>query len=199
MRNVIAKRIRAIFAVMLGVAMVFAAPLRPLAHESPVDHVDRAIRIWIDGNTLFLRYQLQLSERAAMMQLKTMDADGDGAVSDSERVVFFGAFAERLAKDLHVQLGERPLELKPAGRVELLPQCRQVFLFSSPTGALARGTVAGKLSDEFSRNYPGVYRWDGAKEKAKSEPRVVVSEAPKSQEAAGHPAVLVLKFEVVVP
>ena len=184
---------------MLGVAMVLAAPLRPLAHESPVDHVDRAIRIWIEGDSLFLRYQLQLSERAAMMQLKTMDADADGAVSENERDVFFSAFAERLAKDLHVQLGERTAELKPTGRVELLPQFRQVFVFSAPTGALTPGSLGGKLSDEFSRNYPGVYRWDGMKENSKSGPRVVVREAPKSQEAVGHPAVLVLKFEVVVP
>lgn len=186
-------------ALILSLAIVLLAPLRPLAHESPVDHVDRAIRIWIDGDSLFVRYQLQLSERAAMMQLKDLDADADGIISDSERMAFFSAFAAKLARQLRVQIGGRSMELKLSGRVELLPQFRQVFLFSAPAGSLKSGTHTGKLSDEYSRNYPGVYRWDGAKERAPSGPRVLVSEAPKSQEISGHPAVLVLKFNVVVP
>jgi hypothetical protein len=190
--------IRTVIALSLALALVLAVPVRPLAHESPVDHVDRAIRIWIDGDSIFLRYQLQLSERAAMMQLKDMDADGDGAVSDRERDAFFSAAAAKLAPQLRIDLAERAVELKPSGRVELLPQFRQVYLFSAPVGALKSGTHAGKLSDAYSRNYPGVYRWDSAKERASSGPRVLAVEAPKSQESAGHPAVLVLKFNIVV-
>lgn len=190
--------IRTLIALSVSLALVLAVPARPLAHESPVDHVDRAIRIWIDGDSIFLRYQLQLSERAAMMQLKDMDTDGDGAVSDRERDAFFATAATKLAPQLRIDLDERAVELKPSGRVELLPQFRQVYLFSAPVGALKAGAHAGKLSDAYSRNYPGVYRWDGAKERV-SGARVLVKESPKTQEAAGHPAVLVMKFEIVVP
>jgi hypothetical protein len=194
MRNFRAK----LFGALLALAMVLVLPIRPLAHESPVDHVDRAIRIWIEGETIYLRYQLQLSERAALMQLKVMDANADGVVSDTERDAYFASFAGKLAPHLRLEIGEHALEIKPAGRAELLPQFRQVFLFSAPIGALKSGTHAGKLSDEYSRNYPGVYRWDGAKEHAAG-PRVQVKEAPKAQETAGHPAVLTMKFEIVVP
>ncbi len=184
---------------IVAIAIVLNFPIRPLAHESPVDHVDRGIRIWIEGEAIFLRYQLQLSERAATMQLKDMDSNLDGAVSDSERDAFLGGFAANLANHLRMQIGERPLELKPAGRVELRPQFRQVYGFSAPCGALKSGSHAGKLRDEYSRNYPGMYRWDGAKERTAPGPRVLVTEAPRSQEASGHPAVLVLNFNVVVP
>jgi hypothetical protein len=190
---------RSCFTLIIALAIVLLAPVRPLAHESPVDHVDRTIHIWIEGDSIFLRYQLQLSERAAMMQLKDMDADTNGAVSDSERDAFFAAFSSQLAPKLQLQIGERSLDMKPFGHVELLPQFRQVFVFSAPIGSLKAGSHAGKLSDEYSRNYPGVYRWGGAKERARSGPRVLVKEAPKAQESSGHPAVLVLKFDIVVP
>src|SRR4051812_7055021 len=119
-RNVIGK----ILSLILAIAVVLLAPIRPLAHESPVDHVDRSIRIWIDGETIFLCYKLQLSERAAMMQLKDMDTDADGVVSNRERDAYFAAFSANLAKQLRVQIDERALELKPSGKAELLPQFR---------------------------------------------------------------------------
>lgn len=192
---------RKIFVAIMALVFVMMTPLKPLAHESPVDHVDRGIKIWITGGIIHLSYQLQLSERAAMMQLNKMDSDADGIISDRERDAFFAPFSESLAKQLHLQVGEKQVEMKPDGAAKLLPQFRQVYRFSGTLGALEKGKHFGKLIDDYSRSYPGAYRWDGPKNgmSETGEPIVTVTEAPKAVEAAGHPGVLVLKFEVAVP
>jgi len=183
----------------VALALVLAVPLEPLAHESPVDHVDRSIRIWISGETIHLSYQLQLSERAAMMQLTKMDSDADGVISERERDAYFSSFADALSKQLHLQIENRNLELKRDGKVQLQPQFRQVFTFTASCGTLAKGKHPGRLNDEYSRSYPGVYRWDGPKVDVGTGPRVIVTDAPKAADAAGHAGTLQLKFEIAVP
>src|SRR6187551_2998837 len=91
------RMMRTLLTMAMACALVLSAPLKPLAHESPVDHVDRGIFIWIAGETIHVRYQLQLSERAAMMQLTKMDGDGDGVISGRERDTYFESFAESLS------------------------------------------------------------------------------------------------------
>jgi hypothetical protein len=184
--------------ILTAIALVASTPLKPLAHESPVDHVDRGIRIWIKDETLFVRYQLQLSERAAMMQLTQMDRNSDGMISDSERDEYFSSFADKLAKQLHVKIGGPELDLKREGKVELLPDFRQVFSFAARCGALATGKHSGVFSDEYSRSYPGAYRWDAPQVDSGKGPRVVVKEAPKAI-AVEHTGFLLINFEVVVP
>jgi len=170
-----------------------------LAHESPVDHVDRAIRISVANGTLTVRYQVQLSERAALMQFQRMDTNGDGTVSNEERSSFFDAFQRELCQQLQVELAGKALALKPDGVAKLLPQCRQVFTFSAPAADLKTGRHAGRLLDSFSRNFPGAYRWDGPKTPGTDGPQVLVAEAPKMHDTDGHPSVLQIKFDVVVP
>jgi len=184
---------------LAALTILVSLPLRPLAHESPVDHVDRGIRIWIKGDSVFLRYQLQLSERAAMMQLIKIDENADGVASESERDSYFAAFAEALSKQLHLQIDGKMLNLKSDRKAHLLPQFRQVFTFSGTCGALPQGKHAGQLNDDYSRSYPGMYRWDGAKFESGAGPRVTAIEAPKAIDAVGHAGSLQLKFEVNVP
>ena len=174
-------------------------PLAPEGHDSPIDHVDRGVRIWVDGENICVAYQVQLSERAALMELHVMDANGDGSVSDSERDAFLEKFYALLGPQLELELGGKKIELKPSQKTQLLPQFRQVFTFSGPIGKLSEKKVSGKFSDSFSRNYPGDYRWNGPKVDTSSGPRVLVSEDPKTVDAAGKHAMLVIRFDVVSP
>jgi hypothetical protein len=187
-----------LFSILAAIALVASAPLKPLAHESPVDHVDRGIRIWVKGETIYLRYQLQLSERAAMMQLTQIDRNGDAIISDSERDEYFRKFAETLSKQLHLKIDGRDLELKCEGKVELLPNFQQVFSFSAQCAQLKTGKHSGVLSDEYSRSYPGAYRWDAPQIDSGTGPRIIVKDAPKAI-AIEHSGFLVINFEVVVP
>lgn len=180
-------------------AAVLTAFTPALAHESPVDHVDRAIRISVANGTLTVRYQLQLSERAALMQFQRMDTNVDGAVSIDERTTFLDTFQRELTPQLQVELDGKALALKIDGAVKLLPQCRQVFTFSAPIGELKTGRYKGQLLDSYSRNFPGAYRWDGPKTPGSKGPQVLVAEAPKMHDADGHPSVLQIKFDVVIP
>ena len=190
--------IRHILSALLCAAALLCLPLEPTAHDSPVDHVDRAIRIYFENGKLFVRYQLQLSERSATMQLAQLDTNQDGMISDAERGTFFAAQQKELSALLKLKLGENALELKPEGTVELLPQFKQVFLFSAPAGKLEKGRFKGELLDLYSRNYPGAYRWDEPKRKVEG-PSVQVSEAPKFHTVDGHPSVLLIRFELQIP
>lgn len=180
-------------------AAVLTAFTPALAHESPVDHVDRAIRISVANGMLNVRYQVQLSERAALMQFQRMDTDADGAVTIEERTAFLDAFQRELGQQLTVELGGKALVLKVEGAAKLLPQCRQVFTFSAPIGELKSGQHKGRLLDSYSRNFPGAYRWDGPKTPGTEGPQVLVAEAPKMHDTDGHPSVLQIKFDVVMP
>ena len=75
------------------------------AHESPIDHVDRTLRMRVEGNRLLLTYRLRLTQRAALLQLRAMDEDNNGRVNDDERERFFDKFAIELAKQLRVARG----------------------------------------------------------------------------------------------
>lgn len=180
-------------------AAILTAFTPALAHESPVDHVDRAIRISVANGTLTVRYQVQLSERAALMQFQRMDTNVDGTVSSEERSAFFDVFQRELCQQLQVEVAGKALALKPDGAAKLFPQCRQVFNFSAPVADLKTGRHAGRLLDSFSRNFPGAYRWDGPKTPGTEGPQVLVAEAPKMHDTDGHPSVLQIKFDVVMP
>lgn len=184
--------------ILVAIALVASTPLKPLAHESPVDHVDRGIRIWIEGETIYLRYQLQLSERAAMMQLTQIDRNGDAIISDSERDEYFTSFADTLSKQLHLKIDSRKLELKRDGKIELLPDFRQVFTLSAQCAELKIGKHSGVLSDEYSRSYPGAYRWDAPQINSGAGSRVIVKDAPKAI-AIEHSGFLLINFDVVAP
>ncbi|HYG77830.1 MAG TPA: hypothetical protein VEK08_22680 [Planctomycetota bacterium] len=182
-----------------ALALLIYVPARPLAHESPIDHVDRDIRIWVAGESIYVSYQLQLSERAAMMQLHKMDVDASGTVSDTERRTYFADFAAQLVRQLQLKVGTQPVSLKPDSPVKLLPQFRQKFIFSGPVGRLPKGKTPGRIDDLYSRSYPGNYRFVPARADQRQDTKVIVTEAPKPVDASGHAGTLQIKFEIDVP
>ena len=188
---------------LLCIALVSAATaalnVRPLAHESPIDHVDRQIRLWVEGDRLFIRYQLQLSQRAAMMQLQKMDVDKDGTVSPQERDAQLNAYAVKLSRQLELYVADKAVEVSSAGPVKVLPHCRQVYVFSGQIGTLTSGTLRGKLVDNYSRHYPGSYRGENPKHDsgARAAVKVLLTDIPQLN--SGHAGALVLNFDLIAP
>jgi hypothetical protein len=111
--------LRSVLAPLAGAAIVFALITRPTAHESPVDHVERALRLSIADGKLIVSYRLQVTERAALLQLHRMDTDHDGRISEQERDAFFTPFSAHLAAQLKLGIDGRTFEMKPAAPVKL--------------------------------------------------------------------------------
>src|SRR4051812_37439332 len=102
---------RAASAALLGV--FFAGVL--CAHESPVDHVERELRLRVEGGRLLLTYRVEQAERSLLMEFHQMDTDSDGVISAQESERFFAAQALKLAAGLELDLEGKPLSFVPAG------------------------------------------------------------------------------------
>jgi hypothetical protein len=177
------------------VALATISPAR--AHDSPIDHVDRVVQMYVEGGRLHVVYKFRIEERQAMLQLHRMDADRDGKISEAERQSYFAAVTAELAKQLKVEVGGRELKLTSDAAVKLSADLSQSFRWRAPRGELAAGAHAGKLTDDFSRTHPGPYRYS-PRMVEKGAVRVEVGEGPKLEQSGGHPAMIVLNFRVLV-
>jgi hypothetical protein len=182
---------------LTGFLFLLAALAR--AHESPVDHVEREVRLWVEGNRLHFSYRVQQSERSVLMQLHKMDGNADGNISDTERDAFFTAHAARLAGLFRLELDGRTLKLAPLGSVRLDPRLGQTFLFTAPLPNLPPGLHAGHLIDDNSRAYPGPFRWISAGEGVGKATRVEPLVPPEGRQTSTHTAWMTLNFQIAVP
>ena len=165
------------------------------AHESPIDHVDRTLRMRVEGSRLLLTYRLRLTQRAALLQLRAMDEDKNGRVNDDERERFFDKFANELAKQLRVELDGKVLLFQPRGRVQLNPDFSQTIVFVAEIGELAKGKHGGLLKDFHSRSYPGSFVF--LQQRAPENERAIV-EAHSQPVGGGHTGMLSIRFDVRV-
>jgi hypothetical protein len=183
------------FSLWLLVALALT-PTSGHGHESPIDHVERELQLFAGDGRVRLVYRLLSTERAALMELRAMDVDGDGSISLQERDAFWAGKGRAIAKSLELTIGDRSLALEPDGGVRCDPQLGQTFVFTAPWPALAPGRHPGKLVDGHSRNYPGGFVWkspgQGGSEAIRFEP---VTPDTRSHE---HPPWLELQFNVVV-
>ena len=172
-----------------------------IAHESPVDHIDRDFRILVKNGALTVTYRVGLTERAALLQLKAMDTDSDARISDTEADAFFTAQAKTLADLLVVQIDGKPVTLTPAGSVQRDLRLGQTYTFTAPLSALTPGRHPGTLADGYSRQYPGAFRWlspgEGGPKDIRVESVVVPQDAGRAQRE--HAPWIELKFDLVVP
>lgn len=193
---------------ILTVVLNASLPMRPAAHESPVDHVSRKLWIWVQGEHLHLRYEEQLGERAAMLELHAMDRNRDGSIQASERKAFFLDKRTALANDLKLNFEGENLQLQPSEKVLLKPNWRQLYCFHAKIGSLEPGKRKGRLIDRHSRKYPGFYTWKAqppedvvaaAKEKpgAEAMAALAIKAAPKPTAKDKHEDTMVWEFEVV--
>lgn len=187
-----------IIRMLIGLSVL--APLAR-AHESPVDHVEREFRLNVVDGLFRVSYRVGLTERAALLQLRAVDTNGDGQVSDEEAAVFFTAQAKMFADLVELEVNGQRLPLTPAEPVALDAKFGQTYIFTAPLGALAQGAHPGRLIDGYSRLYPGSYRWVepgvGVTNDVRVEPRNVL--ANQSAGLNEHPAWIELPFNVIVP
>jgi hypothetical protein len=165
------------------------------AHESPVDHVGRELRLWWADGRLHLTYRLLLTERAALLQLRAIDTDHNGAISDDERRQFFAAVATNLATQFQLTLDAKKFPLQPQGDVALDPTFGQTYEFVSEPISLPAGKHAAELRDYYSRAYPGPYRMLSTP----SASAEAIEFAAPVADAESHPGMVIVKFSLNVP
>ena len=168
---------------------VFAA----MAHESPIDHVDRQLAFVLKGETLELRYRFQKTQRAALMQLRSMDVDRDGSISVLEREQFFTQVGQRLAGQLKLKSKGQEQIFRMAGEVVLRPDFSQEFRFTAP---LKDNVVATMFFDEFSGRQPGNVTI--------AQPPIVgrkallqIKQSPSMKRLRGHGGMTVLEIKII--
>jgi hypothetical protein len=145
-------------AMAMGIA-AFGYCGRVQAHESPVDPVSRTLTFWVDGIRLHIRYEEQISERSALLELHAMDRNRDGIVQDRERDSFLADKASRLAEGLKIQGGSVSLKVTSDGPVALRRGWRQVYSFAADLSAIPTSLLRIRLSDLNSHLRPGPFRW----------------------------------------
>lgn len=170
-----------------------------LAHESPVDHVEREFRLWGEAGRFYLAYRVQHSERSVLIQLRQKDTNADGIISDSERDSFFTAESAKLAALFKLVLNGRPLKLIPTGPVRCDARLGQTYSFVADLPVLAPGRHVGRLEDGYARSYPGPFRWLANGGERGKEIRIRPLPLAGGQNPPLHSASLALDFEALVP
>ena len=169
------------------------------AHESPIDHVERELDLSVKDGQLCLGYRLHYTDRALVMQLLAMDANGDGKLNDEERAAYFTDFAQKLADSFSVQVDGKSVKFKPVGSMHPDGRLGQTYDFAAPLGALTPGRHPGSLLDGYSREYPGPYRLHQPDPGAAAHTHIEPLDQAPSADPNQHPAWLELKFAIVVP
>ena len=169
------------------------------AHESPVDHVEREFRLWVEAGRLHMAYRVQHSERSVLMQLRKMDTDNDGIISSDERDSSFTVESAKLASLFNLILDGKPLKLVPSGPVRCDARLGQTYTFVADLPVMAPGRHTGRMEDGHARSYPGPFRWLADDEK-RGRGTVIRPLTPAGERTSAlHSASLVLDFEAVVP
>jgi hypothetical protein len=179
----------------LALALLLAAsPLR--AHESPIDHVDRVVQVYIEEGLVHVVYRFRCEERQVMLQLFRMDKNSDGKISDDERAAWFEKEAKDITARLRLEIDGKPLTLT-ADSPSLAPDLSQTYHFTAPLPALSPGDHSGKFTDEFSREHPGDYRWR-ARDVNTNGYEVAATQAPGLEQLGPHPAMIVVNLRIRV-
>ena len=185
---------------LIALALVSAlCPTPGRGHESPIDHVERELRLFAEDGQVLLTYRLLPTERAALMELKAMDADGNGTITDKERDAFLAAKSQAIAKQITLKIDEFSLPLAPRGGVRCDPQLGQTFVFAARLPTLASGRHPGKLVDGHSRDYPGGFVWKDPGRGGSGAVRFEPATPETPSRPGDHPPWLELQFNAVVP
>jgi hypothetical protein len=162
------------------------------AHESPIDHVDRRLAFTVSGDTLELRYRFRQTQRAALLQLRAMDANNNGRINAAERERFFKQTGERLAGRLKLKAAGSEMTFRTTDAVVLRPDFSQEFRLTVPLNR----AVTVTFHDEFSGQYPGSV----VIEQPPVEGRKVllqIKQSPTMKVSRGHGGMTVLEIKIL--
>lgn len=177
------------------------------AHESPVERIDRMLRVWAWDGRLHLRYEVSYNERSALLELHAMDTNADGTIQEQERHTYFAAKAERMAEHFEIHVGDATRKPISTGEVMLRRNWRQVYDLSVPLTTLASGENVLRVAVRGMHIQPGEFRWTIGSGQAGAAPRAAngnpvgrLKPAESAKDSAGRPSGdIELSFILEVP
>ncbi|MCJ8328679.1 MAG: hypothetical protein HRT89_00240 [Lentisphaeria bacterium] len=175
-------------------AAIFVS-LSSQAHESPIDHIDRLIKVWIEKDGLHISYQMHLSERQALLQLRAVDTDKNGQINGTEKATYFKSHGEKVASYLVLTLGKKRLPITLAEPVLLRANFSQRYHFVAPMDFKA-GQTDLLLTDNYSHLYPGSCRIKA--DSLVSNSFLKASFAKETEKMRGHGGIIMIKLQVLV-
>jgi nickel/cobalt exporter len=103
---------------LMGTGLPRPLPAHPMGNFS----INHYARFEAHPNRLFLRYRLDFAEIPTVTELRTIDADHNNAISDTERNRYLNLRAAQLCAGLSLKVNDRPtiLEIRAKG-LESLP------------------------------------------------------------------------------
>jgi nickel/cobalt exporter len=140
------------------------SPSTALAHPLGNFTINRLtlVDIGVEGK-ITLRYIVDSAEIPTFQQLRSIDRDGDGSVSETEKHNFLAVQAPKLLGNLRLEIGGRKLKLEQtASDLTLLSgqgglQTSRVVIDAS--AALPDGWTQGASASIRDENYPGQAGW----------------------------------------
>ncbi|HEY3227716.1 MAG TPA: hypothetical protein VGJ87_00765, partial [Roseiflexaceae bacterium] len=101
--------------------MLFAAilafgrpPARAEAHPLGNFTVNQYSRLEVGRDAVRVRYVVDMAEIPAFQERQTIDADGDGQISDAEQSAYLAKQVPALIGGLHLSIGGAPALLRPS-------------------------------------------------------------------------------------
>ncbi len=206
----------AFLGILAALAGAGSLPLATSAHESPIDHVSRVLQLTVQRKDavdhLMISYRIVLSERAALLQLRAMDANQDAKISDAERAEYLDKLAVDISRQMQMTVDETAVPVAVAGSCQLDAEFGQTFTFSVPLPRLTSGVHTAQLLDMYSRNFPGPYVLRASRPGTTTQPAISPVElsisgiggetpttAPALRHDKPHESMIAVKLKLTVP
>jgi nickel/cobalt transporter (NicO) family protein len=109
-------------ALVLAAAFFALQPGRALAHPLGNFTVNRYSRIELYSDVVRVQYVIDMAEIPTFQEVATIDADGDGNVSDAEAATYASVKAEELSQNLTLTLGGQSRSLNVTEAHASLPE-----------------------------------------------------------------------------
>jgi nickel/cobalt exporter len=108
--------------VLFAAVLAFGRPpSRAEAHPLGNFTVNQYSRLEVGRNSVQVRYVVDMAEIPAFQERQTIDADGDGQISDAEQSAYLAKQVPALIGGLHLSIGGAPASLRPSEQALSFP------------------------------------------------------------------------------
>ncbi|MPZ50509.1 MAG: hypothetical protein GEU75_14625, partial [Dehalococcoidia bacterium] len=163
-------KLRAIFSLLAALVIatvltgIFSSPKPAAAHPLGNFTINALARLeLLAGGEVRLRYIVDMAEIPAFQELRAIDRDGDGAVSDAEAASYLDRIAPELVRNLDLHIGSERVTLTSSARGLSFPEGQggldTLRLTLDLTGALPEGWQSGAAANLSDGNYDGRIGW----------------------------------------
>jgi len=181
-------RLAPLIAWLAALAWASSAPAHPMGNFS----INHYASLHFEHGSLMLRYRIDLAEIATSQEYGSLDADGDGTISQSERSAYLAAKARQLTDNLEVRIDDAAVTLSPvASDLQIrpgaadLPTLLLTVDYRIPLSPRPAPAGAKFVIEYHDRNYPERAGWREITCSDGPGCRIIKSNVPHGERSAG--------------